>query len=260
MLLVKLRVNNPSIFLPWLFLSLNSLYCNVFFSDIILLIISILILSYYVSVCCVSISITLRFNLEYKSSILRFGSCWCVSLFICWCISNISRSEKQPTFIIILIRSASLWLAVLNQANSSHISTIISFIYPYRSVAPKIVVKWKFFVIFCDDFCSDLRACLGHRLCTKKKNSPHSHDSDRISQVCYQVSTHRSWHTGLLSGSHVELRFGLSCLSWVVYCDNTRPSGCLLSMVLTMIWPSSLISQSQEWKKLKNKIFKFLKF
>ena len=33
-------------------------------------------------------------------------------LFVFCCISNISRSEKQPFFIIVLTWSASLWLVV----------------------------------------------------------------------------------------------------------------------------------------------------
>ena len=58
-------------------------------------------------------------------SMIVLGFCCLDSLFICWCISNISRSENQPFFMIVLTWSTSLWLVIWNLAHSSQISVIL---------------------------------------------------------------------------------------------------------------------------------------
>ena len=47
------------------------------------------------------------------------------SVFIFWCISSISRSKNQHFFIMVLTRSASLWLVVWKLAHSCRIIIII---------------------------------------------------------------------------------------------------------------------------------------
>ena len=108
-------------FLPWQswFHSDGSV---VFFTDIMLFKISIFTFSYFLSLCsvlfaCVVFRLLLLFGSfplecscfpELGLSINVLGSCCLDFLFICWCISNISRLENQPFFIIVLTWSASL--------------------------------------------------------------------------------------------------------------------------------------------------------
>ena len=90
----------------------------VFFSDMILLMASILVFSSWVSVCvCVfavhgllscSVWLIVSGFLEFSVLVIAFGVCWCVCLCICWWISCISRSENQSFFAIVLTCSASL--------------------------------------------------------------------------------------------------------------------------------------------------------
>ena len=96
---------------------------EVFFSDVILFIISTFIFSSCVSLCsvvfgcevfrlillCVSIRLEGSCFLVFSVSILVLRSCWHYSLFICWCISNIPRPENQSFFIIVVTWSASCY-------------------------------------------------------------------------------------------------------------------------------------------------------
>ena len=111
----------------------------VFFSDMILLMVSIFIFFSWVSVCvCVfvvydSLSCSVWFGLSgfpvFRVSFTVLGVGWCVWLYICLWISSISRSENQIFFVIVLTWSASLWFVALNLPNSLQIS-IILFLYP----------------------------------------------------------------------------------------------------------------------------------
>ena len=60
----------------------------------------------------------------FSISVTILDVSWYTSLYICWRISNISASENQPSFIIVLTWSASLWFVILNLANSVPISNI----------------------------------------------------------------------------------------------------------------------------------------
>ena len=81
--------------------------------------------------CGVSILLCSSFQFEcscfsvFGVSIIVLGSYCFDSLFTFWCISNISRTEDQPFFIIVLTGSTSLWLVVRNLAHSSKILIII---------------------------------------------------------------------------------------------------------------------------------------
>ena len=123
-----------AVFQSW-FLSDGNL---VFFSDIILFQVSI-----FISSCCVCVCLV-WFGCVIFRLLLLCGSFWlkcssfslfavliivlrsyCLdSRFIFWCISNISRSDNQLFFIIVLTWLASLWL-VRNLAHSSQISIIL---------------------------------------------------------------------------------------------------------------------------------------
>ena len=103
-------------------------------------------------------------------------------------------------------------------------------------------------------YVSGLHGSLNRHSYTWKKNSQDLQDDDRVSHVGYQESTCRSWHPSLLPGSHVVSYFDSTFLSWVVYCGYTRPRGCLLSALLTQMWPGTVtvtVYEQRVTKKLE---------
>ena len=130
-------VSTMTVFQSWFLIDGNV----VLFSDMILFKISTLLFSSCVSVTSIMFGCVVFWLLLLGISIWLAGSAfsvvsvsvtalvssWHVCQFICWCISNISRSENQLFFIIVPTWSPSLWV-VLNQAYSSQIS-IVPFLY-----------------------------------------------------------------------------------------------------------------------------------
>ena len=110
-------------------------YNVVLFSDLILLMVSILVffpLGSVFAFACLKCMSFCHVEFGYESLAFLYLSSrffLCVSLYICWWISRISRSENQPLFVIVLTWSANLWFAALNPLNSDQIS-IILFLYP----------------------------------------------------------------------------------------------------------------------------------
>ena len=112
---------------------------KVFFSDMILFMISTFFCLSWVSVCVFvlamywSLSLTVWLGVSgfplFSVSVTVLGVCWYVSLYICGWISSISRSEIQTLFLIVLTWLTSLWFVFLNQMNSVQIS-INLFLYP----------------------------------------------------------------------------------------------------------------------------------
>ena len=182
MLFIEMCVNHSFIFSVSALTVFQSWFLKdrnvVFFSDIIFFIISTFIffsscvslysvrlgcVAFRLVLLCVSVRLDGYYFSVFSVWIIVLGSCWLDSQFICWCISNISRSINKPFFIIVLTWSASLWLVVLNLAHSSQISLCW--------VAPKITVKCKF-VIFLSLFSMlvfDFCGCLVHSFVPKKK-------------------------------------------------------------------------------------------
>ena len=109
--------------------------CVVFFLDIIPFIFSpfsvysLWVCRASITIYCVSIRLECSCFSVFNVAVTVLGFCWHDSFFICWCITNISRSENQLFFIAVLAWSASLWLVVLNLAHSSQILSI-SFLNP----------------------------------------------------------------------------------------------------------------------------------
>ena len=105
----------------WHLFSLWSL--NYFFSFCVSLCFEVFeFVVFWLLLLCISIWFEGAYFSVFGVSILVSGSCWHDSLLICWCISNILRSENQPFFVIVLTWSMSLWLVVLNLVQSSKIS------------------------------------------------------------------------------------------------------------------------------------------
>ena len=176
----------------------------VFFSDIILFIISIFIIFSCFSLFsvwfgCVVFWLLLlcgSFRIEdfgcsvFIVSIIVLGSSLLGSFFICWCISNILKSGKKSCFYYHLnLLSESLTCFLKYSAFFQVFYNSFSITFLCRFV-PKITMKCTF-VVFPVPF-SELYDCL-HRRSWKTANismAPH---------VGYQGSTCRSWHTNLLS-------------------------------------------------------------
>ena len=185
--------------------------------------------------------------------------CW---LFVFWCISIISRSEKQPFCIIVLNWSSSLWLVAWKLKHSCQIF-IILFLYPHgvgQLLKMQCNASW---------LCSQVQ---GFRLCLwlvwflkssfvyLKKVQPKFADWRRLSHVSYKESICRSWHPSLLPGSHVVWDLDLTFLSWVVYFGYTRHRACLLSAHLIQMWPRSVTVTVHEQRVTKKKKKKKPKF
>ena len=146
------------------------------------------------------------------------------SLFVFKCISNISSSENQPFFIIVLTWSASLRLIVRKRVYSWQISIMFS-ISSNCVIASKIAVQCELVVFPCPCFvfAYDLCGSLNHHSCTWKKNSQHSQDNDQVFHVGYLKSTCLWWHPGLLLprsyfASYFEFDiFIMACILWLYY-------------------------------------------
>ena len=85
--------------------------CNVvFFSGMILLMVSTLVYSSWVSVCVCVFAVYVLFSCSvwlgvsgfsvFNVSVTVFGICWCVCLYICWWISNISCQKTNHSLLL----------------------------------------------------------------------------------------------------------------------------------------------------------------
>ena len=140
---VEICVNNSFIFSVFTLILFQFWFYRddniVFFWDIILFIIStvifhiVLVVVLWGLMCvifrllllCISVRLECSCFSVFSVPIFLLDSCWFNSLFICGYIYNISRSENQYFFIIVLTWSASLRLVGWNLAHSSQISIIL---------------------------------------------------------------------------------------------------------------------------------------
>ena len=105
----------------------------VFFSDMILFIISTFIFPSWLIVCVFVFAVwrSSLFSVWFWLGVSDFpvfsilvivsGVCWCFCLYIYRWIYGILRLENQSFFVIVVTWSASLWFVVLNLANSVQI-------------------------------------------------------------------------------------------------------------------------------------------
>ena len=127
-----------------------------------------------------------------------------------------------------------------NLAYSPEISIILSLYLLYvgllqNNIELQICCLPEF--IFCFDI-SDFFLLLSSSFVYLKENSQHLLDAGSILQVGYKGSFWRSWHPDLLC--HILI---WSFFSWVVYCSDTRPRGCLNSAHQSQKWPSTIYTR-----------------
>ena len=228
----------------------------VFFSDIILFIISIFIFS---SVMFVPLCLA-EWCFGYYYSAFRFGWKFLVFLYlaswllyqhlvdmfpyiVCWCISNISWWENQPFFIIIIICSVSLWL-VLNFAN---LTRFPSFFFPTLFLFGCSQNNRKF-IVFPSPF-SALKSLIQvvtlFVACVSKKRSANNRKMPNGSPMLAIMTS----ESVIWVPPWVMFRF-------VIFfsCGYTTPSGCLLYALLTQMWPRTLTVR-ELWSRSRKKPF-----
>ena len=194
----------------------------VFFSDMILLMISTLICSSWVNVfVCVlamyrSLSCSVWLGVfgfpVFSVSVTVLGVYWCVCQYIYWWISRISRPDNQPFFLIVLTWPASLRFVVLNLTNSVQIS-IILFLY---ILFVGLLLKQQYdacllsslLYFLCRGLWFEWSICSSFVYLEKEQLAFTGYR--QVPHFGYQGSICRSWHPNLSSGSHGELCFHLS--------------------------------------------------
>ena len=76
-----------------------------------------------------------------------------------------------------------------------------------------------------------------NHLCTWKKNSQYSQDTDCVPMLILSTEHLQIMRRQTIFGPHTDLCFLLIIFSWVAYWGYTSPSDCLLSARLTKTWP-----------------------
>ena len=160
-----------------------------------------------------------------------FVNTWCVIywttvlLIICFLVYFYYVKVRRATFLYYCPNLVSKALVCFLTIKAFLPDLYHSFSLSYCRVASKIILQSKFLVFsrLCIALVSLICMFLWSSFVYLKNNSQHSQADDRVSQVGYQESNYRWWHSGLLPCSNVALCLDSAFLSWNVCCGSTSP-------------------------------------